>query len=789
MSTTRVVGKAMPHKLGNQAHEEHSLVAKKAWATRVALALAVGLSYFLAGQIGLSLLTATERVAVFWPASGIAAGTLIALGPGARGPIASGVIAATVAANLLSDRSVSSALAFGLCNAAEALLVFWLIKLWFGPVFSLDTLRRVVGFFAAAAIATAVAALGAAGAMKLFGPSTATVFDVWEVWFASDMLGIITVAPVLIESAAVLREAPPWREVLEGTLGVAAVAATSGFALALLTGPWSLLAPASFLFPLLLWLGSRCRPVFTAAAAFAVAGTILWAVIVDGDPSPEISEHVVAAQLAMLGFSLTALALAALFDERRRHVVALDESAARLQSCLDAANVIAWDVDFVRNTAYSAGPVRRVLDRPEGPVPRDFAAMAETIHPTERDSVMAQFWADVRNAATFRVEFRLNSDSPRWVTAEGTVEHDAYGQPARLRGITHDITERKKAQAALGESEARYRALYHDNPSMYFTVDASGTVLSVNEFGARQLGYTPADLVGQSVLKVIHQEDHESARQYLASSVENWQTVATTELRKVDRDGKVIWVREVARAMRDPGQERTILLLVCEDITERKRVEEQQLLLMAELDHRVKNTLATVSAVVSQTKEPSGSIAQFVAALDGRIHSMAKTHELLSSRQWHGVSLAELVRCELAPYATAMNTEIGGPEVTLSAKASQALSMVLHELATNAAKHGALSVPDGQIRVRWHRGMNGDAGPRIGIEWHEKGGPGIRTPGTSGFGMEIIRDLIPYELGGMSDLVFSADGLRCRLEIPEEWLSNGTRGMLSATEQPLHTVT
>jgi two-component sensor histidine kinase len=84
--------------------------------------------------------------------------------------------------------------------------------------------------------------------------------------------------------------------------------------------------------------------------------------------------------------------------------------------------------------------------------------------------------------------------------------------------------------------------------------------------------------------------------------------------------------------------------------------------------------------------------------------------------------------------------------------------------------------------------MNGDAGPRIGIEWHEKGGSGVRTPEISGYGIEIIRDLIPYELGGKSDLVFSADGLRCRLEVPEEWLSNGTWSMLSATEQASHTV-
>jgi two-component sensor histidine kinase len=204
------------------------------------------------------------------------------------------------------------------------------------------------------------------------------------------------------------------------------------------------------------------------------------------------------------------------------------------------------------------------------------------------------------------------------------------------------------------------------------------------------------------------------------------------------------------------------------DITERKRVEEQQRTLLAELDHRVKNALATVSAVVSHTRQGSRSVADFVAALDGRIRSMATTHELLSSRQWHGVSLTELVRREIAPYATRNNTEIGGPELKLSARAGQAVSMVLHELATNAAKHGALSVHNGRVSVRWHSALNGSADARIGIEWQETGGPAVRPPDTTGYGIEVIRDLIPYELGGGVDLNFPADGLCCRLEIPAE---------------------
>ena len=209
------------------------------WVGWVGLFIAVGVGYFLAAQLGLSLLTTAERVAVFWPASGIAVGILIALGLRARWPVATGLIAATLAANLMADRSVWSALAFGLCNAGEALLAMWLIERWFGPVFNLDTVRRVVGFFAATTVATAMAALGAAGAMKLFEPSTAEFLDVRRVWFASDALGVVTIAPLLVGIAASVRDAPSWRELLEGTLAVVAVAVANGVALALLAGPRS----------------------------------------------------------------------------------------------------------------------------------------------------------------------------------------------------------------------------------------------------------------------------------------------------------------------------------------------------------------------------------------------------------------------------------------------------------------------------------------------------------------------------------------------------------------------
>ena len=165
------------------------------------------------------------------------------------------------------------------------------------------------------------------------------------------------------------------------------------------------------------------------------------------------------------------------------------------------------------------------------------------------------------------------------------------------------------------------------------------------------------------------------------------------------------------------------------DVTERKRAEERQRLLISELDHRVKNTLATVSAVVSHTRQGSRSVANFAAVLDGRIRSMATTHKLLSFGRWQGLSLTELVRRELAPYSTRNNTEINGPEVVLTPEAGQAMAMVLHELTTNAAKYGALSTRNGRVSIWWGQRPNGHSRSHLVFEWQEIGGPTVEASG------------------------------------------------------------
>ena len=308
------------------------------WGRSIGLAVAVGVAYFLAARLSLLLLTKPDGVAVFWPASGVAAGVLIALGPSARWPVAAGAMVATIVANVLGDRGLSSALVFALCNAGEALLTGWLIERYFGSGFSLDRLSHVLGLVAAAVAATTVSGIGGTVGFLYFHSSTSSILTTWQHWFASDALGIITVAPLIIEFAAAARLRPPRRELGEGIAALVTLVILSGFVVFLPQGFWGTVVPIALLFPMLLWLAARCHPVFPAAAAFIIAVTIVsmttFGIGLLGNASFPIAERILAAQAGILAVSLCAFVLAALFAERHLHDAELMTSGTRLQEAL-----------------------------------------------------------------------------------------------------------------------------------------------------------------------------------------------------------------------------------------------------------------------------------------------------------------------------------------------------------------------------------------------------------------------------------------------------------------------
>jgi len=634
-------------------HEERRFtVADPMWqrASSIGLAIAVGIVYFLAARFSLSLLTKPDGVAVFWPASGVAAGVLIALGPRAKWPVAIGAAAATIAANLLGDRSFAGAVTFALCNAGEAMLTAGLIERQFGSGFALHGVRQVLGLLAAAVFGSAISGIGGVLGFKLFHFSTAPSLTIWQHWIASDALGILTVAPLLIGTAAAARDPPSLNEALEGAVALIAITLTITLVIFLPRASFATVVPIALLFPLLLWLAARCRPVFAAAAAFVVALTIVWTTTFGigyfGDPELPIEDRIVGAQAGILTTSLCTLVLAALFAERRHQETALREAATRLEKALAAGAVIAFVWDARTGSSHRSENAANIFGY-DSQAPLSAARFLALIHPDDR----AHFKAHVRSvrpdnpsyAVTFRV---IRSDAQEmWLEETATAEFDADGKCLRIEGLTRDITKSKRA-------------------------------------------------------------------------------------------------------------------------------EEHQHMLVAELDHRVKNVLARVGVVAMYTREGSGTIDEFMEALDRRIQSMAVAHELLSQGNWLGVRLADLVRHQLAPYATDANTATSGPDIALNAAATEALAMVLHELVTNASKYGALSIPEGRVSVSWECRKSGHATSGLTILWRETCGPTVSAPCKSGYGISLICELIPHELGGIVDLAFPPEGVSCTIEIPLKQLGN-----------------
>jgi PAS domain S-box-containing protein len=299
------------------------------------------------------------------------------------------------------------------------------------------------------------------------------------------------------------------------------------------------------------------------------------------------------------------------------------------------------------------------------------------------------------------------------------------------------------------------------------TIDRSGTINALNPAAANLFGYSPEEVIGRNVkmlMPELYCPEHDADR---VNQLETGQAKMIGpcggELTGKRKDGSAVPIELAIGEVDVAG--RKIYTGIVRDITERKRTEEHQALLVAELDHRVKNILAQVAVVASSTRQGSRSIDEFLQSLDGRIQSMAAAHSLLSKSGWQSAGLNTLVRNQLAPYATGPNVTISGIDIALPPAKIQALARVLHELATNAAKHGALSISGGRVSVTWGRKPNGD-GANLTLVWQEFDGPPVKSEVQSSYGTNLIRNLIPHELGGKVDLVFASDGVSCRIEIP-----------------------
>jgi PAS domain S-box-containing protein len=330
-----------------------------------------------------------------------------------------------------------------------------------------------------------------------------------------------------------------------------------------------------------------------------------------------------------------------------------------------------------------------------------------------------------------------------------------------------DLIERVEVETALRESEQRLRwhaSIVESSYDPIISTDMGRIITTWNEAAARLYGYRSDEVIGRSVKILIPTDRHEEERT-IFQRIKLGQRTTNYETIRQRKDGTLFDVSLTISPVRNAEGKIVGASTIARDITERKRAEEREKMLMAELDHRVKNVLARVDMVAMSSRNGSSTIDDFIRSLKGRIQSMAAAHALLSQKGWHGVGLEALVRNQLAPYTADANVTIHGTGVVLTAAATQAMGMALHELVTNAVKYGALSVPTGRVTVSWDRKLNGHA-TRLVFAWREFDGPRVAVQAKSGYGTQLIRGLVPHELGGTVDMEFAAEGVSCRIEFP-----------------------
>ncbi|WP_426954277.1 PAS domain S-box protein [Muricoccus radiodurans] len=455
--------------------------------------------------------------------------------------------------------------------------------------------------------------------------------------------------------------------------------------------------------------------------------------------------------------------------ERVRDEAALRESEARFRLMADAVPQIVWITDAEGRTEFFNRQWSDYTGVPYEPTTAAEVA-ARFVHPDDVALTMERFEEARRASSTFLVEHRIRSKSGdwRWFLVRGEPYRDpGSGTVTRWFGASVDIHGRKRAEAALRASEARWRGLFERMQEGFalceMVYDGEGRAvdyrhLELNAAWGRLTGVPNEAVQGRLVSEAIPGIEPFWLETY-ARVVETGEPAHFEQY--LAAYGR--WF-EVTAYRTEPGR----FASVFSNITERRRAEERQALLAREVDHRAKNALAVVQAALRLTRAPD--VAGYMQAIEGRVGALARAQTLLAHDSWAGADLRTLLLGEVAPFLSAgagdgPQAELEGPAVALPAGAAQPLAMAVHELATNAVKYGALSVPTGRIKLSWW--MDGGPAGTLRLRWAESGGPPVEAPPTRrGFGSRVLEGTVRGQLGGSLAFAWGETGLVCNMEVP-----------------------
>ena len=334
---------------------------------------------------------------------------------------------------------------------------------------------------------------------------------------------------------------------------------------------------------------------------------------------------------------------------------------------------------------------------------------------------------------------------------------NAQGKIIGASKIARDITKRKREiNAAL-----LLASIVETSDDAIISKTLDGIITSWNKGAERIFGYMAEEIIGKSIKVLIPREYH-AEEDTILDRLRRGQRIEHYETIRQRKHGSLINVSLTVSPVADPQGKIVGASKIARDITERKRTEAQISLLAREAEHRTKNILATVQATVHLTQ--SETIDGFKSAIEGRIQALANVHALFVESRWEGAHLNNLVTQELSPYCQDVEarTRIEGPDLLLEPYAAQTIAITLHELATNAAKYGALSVPDGRVHVAWSGGEKA----HLILRWTETGGPLVTSPTRKGFGTRVMERMIREQLKGKMQFDWRAEGLVCEIVLP-----------------------
>jgi PAS domain S-box-containing protein len=377
-------------------------------------------------------------------------------------------------------------------------------------------------------------------------------------------------------------------------------------------------------------------------------------------------------------------------------------------------------------------------------------------------------WMDAALAGqrvTFEQFMPYKEGRARHIRVEYVPRIAANGQVQGFYSLVEDVTDQKTAEAALRESEARFRHMADSAPALIWMSDEEGRVTFANMHYEYMFDRPAAEMLGGGWAQIVLPEDLERHTKAFFDAF-HARIGFHCETRVIDRTGQVRWLRCEGVPRFDDAQ-RFLGYTGCNvDITESKVAEERRDLLINELNHRVKNTLATVQSIASQTLRNAETAQEARAAIEGRLIALSRAHDVLTRENWEGADLYEIVAQAVAPYSSQGEDRLHleGPQARLPPRTALSLAMMLQELATNAVKYGALSNASGEIRITWHVEKGRPA--LLHLRWEETGGPPVQAPSRRGFGTRLIERSLAQDLGGDVQIVFAPTGVVCAVNAP-----------------------